>query len=482
MSVLALDIGTTALKIGVFGTKSQLLSLTRVPCGVSFSKPGWAQASPQAWWNIFLRELPKTCAVARVRPCDVEAIGLSTLCPALIPMDSKGTALHDAIIYLDQRSMNEVGTARRAVSDKAFARITGNRIAPGTTSLSSILWLKQNRPAICRRGAVFGHANTFVGHKLTGNFGIDWTNASLTGLFDIRKRQWSPELCEAFKIPADRLPAIHPAASVIGVISPEVSRLTGLKAGTPVAMGAADTACSALALGVKENAQAFASSGGSDVITVCTDTPKFDTRFLNRCHAIQGRWLIHGTVSTSGSAVEWFRGLLAGRDYDQLISHVRKSPDGANGVIFLPYLMGERSPLWNPHIRGAFLGLTAFVGINDMTRAIFEGVGYALRQIFESMERHMDVKLRNVVLVGNGARNMTWAQIRSDITGKTFFISPLEEAALRGAAMLAMMATSKGRALATADSSQGRVISPRKIKQHDENYAVFERNLSIISK
>ncbi len=481
--ILALDVGTTALKIGVFGRDLRLRSLRRAAYGLSFPKPLWAEASPELWWKLILRELPLAIRQAKIRPAQIDAIGISTLCPAMVAMDSSGEPLNDAIIYLDQRSVAQAKEIGQIVTPAAMAKITGNRMASGTISLPGMLWLKRHKPAIYRRSAMFGHANTFLCHKLTGQFGMDWTNASFTGLFDIRKRQWSAKLCAALGVDLAKLPPILAPSDVVGGVMERVSRITGIRAGVPVVMGAADTACAALAVGVTENGQGFASSGGSEVITACTDDPHFNPAFLNRCHVVPQRWLSHGTVSTAGSAVEWFKSLLGTGSYEEMIARITRSPDGANGVIFLPYLMGERPPIWNSHLRGAFLGLTPSVTADDMTRAVAEGVGYALRQIITAMEADGKVRLRKLTLVGSGARNKAWAQIKADITGRALALSPIEEAALLGSGMLAAVGSglypSYARVLAALAKPKCKTLRPRKIKQHERNYAAFRAGLTL---
>lgn len=452
--LLGIDIGTSSIKVGLFDINGRVIDIEREEHSIVSPEQEWAELPIKIVWHNFMCCLENLINKNRVNPTHIKAIGVSCLCPGLVPLDEKGEALINPIIgFMDKRSLEEVEIIKEKVGEEKVFKISGNKIMPGACSLTSMLWIKRNRKEIYEKTKVFGHINTFFVKKLTGKFGIDYTNASLTGIFETTGGlRWSKDIAEIIGIDIEKLPPLIPSDSIAGLLnSPEVIRL-GLPSGIPVAMGGADTACSALALGVVEHNQVFESVGTTNVITICSKKAVFDDRFVNRYHVVKDRWLYHGAMSSTGASLRWFRdefcqdliekereiGINA---YQTMSELAENSLPGANGVVFLPYMAGERSPVWDPEARGVIFGLNLQIKKSDIIRAILEGCGFGLRQIYEIAEEMVGQEIKEFISIGGGAKNKVWGQIKADITGKVIQVLYINETAVTGAALLGGLAT-----------------------------------------
>jgi xylulokinase len=391
---------------------------------------------------------------ACISPHEIAAVGLSNMIASVVPLDRKGRALRPAILYYDQRSVPQAEAIRRRVSEERITALTGNRVVPGNTSATSALWIKENEPELYARTALLALTNTLIWRWLTGEAAIDWTNAPYVGFLDYSKGCWAPEAFDWWGLDARLLPPVVPSTWT-GEVSAEAARITGLRQGTPVAIGAIDGAAVSLAVGALEPDQAFESCGTSDMVSFTTDEPQVIPEFTNRYHVVPGRWACNGVMSTPGAALQWFRDQVylpsastaaaaadaPGAAYCAMSREAAGSPPGANGLIFLPYMMGERSPIWDPHARGVFFGLSLSTTRADMIRAILEGAAYGLRQMFELAEERLGRRYERVISVGGGAQNRLWTQIKADVWGKVLLTPRMQEGACLGAAMVAGVAT-----------------------------------------
>jgi len=440
--LLGVDVGAQSVKVALFDGKGNVLGMAQLPHAVLRPHRGWAEADPDRWWEAFLKGLKEASDRAGVPPAQITGVGLSTMCPSLVAMDREGRALRPSILYLDRRSLAQVEAFLSSVGLERIFDITGNRVAPGTYSGSSMRWIKDHEPDVFARTFRFGHANSFLAARLTGHFAMDWTNASFTGLFETgRSRGWSLELCEAWGIPVEKLPEPLPSWARVGAVSRAAAGLTGLLAGTPVAIGGADTACSALGAGVTEPGQVFETAGTSDVLAFVTDHPRFDIRFMNRCHVVPDRWLAMGALLSPGAALSWLRDqILSVERYGVLDEEAEQSGAGANGVLFLPYMQGERSPIWDPFARGVFFGLSLETTRGDLVRALMEGTAYALRQNLEIAKKDLGLEVDRIRVGGGGAKSDLWCQIKADILGTPLLRLDKEETAALGASILAGIA------------------------------------------
>jgi xylulokinase len=448
--LISIDIGTTAAKVGlvnVEGTKAVSVLSSEYKNGVLHPKSLWAESYPEDWWTTVCQLIIKLFQQTNVSPSQVVGIGLCNTCPSLIALDDKGNALRPAILYMDQRSVKQARRLIRKVGRQTFAEIAGNRIAPGAFSITSMLWIKENEPEVYKKVYKFVHANGYFALKLTGETGIDPTNASFTGIFDLKKASWSNELIEKAGLDGEKLPKIFWSYKKVGEVNEYASKILGIEKGVPVAMGCADSAASALGCGIIKQGRVFETTGTSTVVAVLSSTPKFDTRILNRCYVMEGLWLHMGAMSTTGASLKWFKDNLCeieiqlsqkgdGNVYKILDELATKAPPGCDGLIFFPYMSGERSPVWDPNARGVFFGLTLSHTKAHMVRAILEGVAYGLRNNLEIIES-LGVTVEEVRAAGAAAKSNLWRQIKADVLGKKIAVSSVKDATMIGCAILA---------------------------------------------
>jgi xylulokinase len=451
--LLGIDLGAQSAKVALVDYQGKVHGFGQVGYDIQQPHTAWVEEDPETWWQAFLKGLEGAFQQANIKKSDIAGIGISNMCPSLVALDKKGNPLRPAILYLDRRSVSQSEQIIKKFGLEQIFQKVGNRIAPGTFSVTSMLWIKENEPEVYQKTYVLGHGNTFLAGRLTENFGIDWTNASFTGIFDTGgRRDWCFDLIEAIGLNREKLPQAISSPTLIGKISSNASRETGLPSGIPVAMGGADTACSAFGSGITELGQVFETTGTSDVISVCSDRPTFDIRLMNRCHVIPDRWLFMGAMVAPGAAYQWFREQFCGYEkeasaklgitaYELMDLEAKKAKPGSNGLVFLPYLAGERSPIWDPFARGLFFGFSLSSTRADFIRSILEGTAYGLRQNVEIVEKDLGFSISAFHTVGGGARSDLWNQIKADVINKTVHTLSIKETAVLGAALLGGLAS-----------------------------------------
>ena len=443
--LLGIDIGTSGVKLGLVSGAGKLLSAATAQHEVSHPQPGWAEMDPAVWLNGIRAALPAACQKAGVEPSQIDAVGFSAMYPVLVPLDSRLEPIHPGILYCDQRSIAQAEALAERLPRERFLQIAGNVITPGTCSMTSLVWLKEERPEVFRAASHFAHAAGAVAAQLTGRVVTDWSTASLSGLFETcGGYSWSEEICEAVEVPLEKLPLVVPPAARVGGLTTEAAHSLGLRPNTPVAAGAGDTACSALGLGIVDAGQACITCGTTDNLTACSNRPTFDASFANCCHVARDKWLFIATMSNTGGAVEWFRkrfssALPGGRDYDSLSDAASRVELGAGGVICLPYWQGERSPVWDPKAKAVFFGLHYGTTPAHLLRAILEGVAFASRQNLDMLES-LGAAPRQILLTGGAAKSDLWSQIRADVLSRPLQRVAVGETTLLGAALLAGVA------------------------------------------
>ncbi|MGQ9781864.1 MAG: xylulokinase [Nitrososphaeria archaeon] len=448
--IICIDLGTTATKVGLVDVNGpRLISVMsrEYPRGILHPKTTWAEGDLELWWKTVAETIKEIFSSTNIGAYNAVAIGVCNTCPSLTPIDRNGRALRPAILYMDQRSVQQAEKIRRKVGLDTLASIAGNRIAPGAFSATSMLWIKEEEPEIYRKAYKFVHANGFMGVKLTGQIGMDPTNASFTGIFDLRKARWSDDLSDCIGIDGDKLPDILWPYEKVGELSQDAAKELGVEKGIPVAMGCADSVSSALGCGITRPGRVFETTGTSTVVAVVSKTPTFDTRILNRCYIDRGLWLHMGAMSTSGGSLKWFKDNFCEGEVEEA-AKVRRNPYeildeeaesiglGSDGLIFLPYLSGERSPIWDAYARGVFFGLSLSHTRYHMVRAILESVAYGLRNNIEIIES-LGVKIEEIRVAGAASKSRLWRQIKADVLGKKVAVPRVKDSTMIGNAILA---------------------------------------------
>jgi xylulokinase len=441
---LSLDVGTSGVKACLFTADGVCCGERSATVNILTPRPGWSELDLKRVWEAVVK-ISRDLVASHEAGRRVVGIGLSASSPTVVAVDSTGRALSNGLTYADSRAQVRLDRIHKLVGDERYQRLTGNRLALALCSAAAMLHLADEVGASGPGGLRTGHLNSYLACRLTGRWVMDWTNASFTGLVNLRTPgEWSSEACEALEFPTRLLPELVAPWEPIGQLSAEAAAEFGLGRSVVVVAGAADTACSAYGVGCMNEGEVFESAGTSGVLTVCHARPLGSLLFLNRAHVVPGRWLSHGAMSAAGAAVRWLRdaiftgvGSCEPDDYAWINAEAAKSVPGAGGVVFLPYLLGERTPVWDPDARGAWVGMSVGTGRHDLVRAVLESVGYGMRQMLEIEETKRGLEVEEVLIVGGGARNQYWTQMKADITGKRYRKAGEVESASRGAAMLA---------------------------------------------
>lgn len=479
--LLGIDIGGINIKAGLFNKSGDLLGFSKIDNRIITPKPGWAELSPKYIWDKLPELINESCINSSVDVEKIASIGFGITCPTVLPLDEEGNPLRNAIMNFDQRSHKQVRDVLKKISEEEIFNITGNKLLSGAISIPSILWIKENEPEIYIRTFCFGHITTYLIYKLTGNLVLDFTQASFSGFFRTKDNFiWDVNLLKIFNLDEIKLPKLLPPDKIAGTLTKLASEKTKLNRGTVVAPGSADTVCSALGLGLFETGKIFISSGTSEIVSGCLNEPKFERRFLNRFY-IDNLWIFHAPISTSGAAIEWLKKILDHENnytrkdfYDFMTGMVNKSHIGSNKLIFLPYLQGERSPLWDSDARGVFFGLSLSTTVGDICRSICESIGFALKQNIEIAEKLLQTEIKDLLITGGGTKDPIWLQIKSDIMGKVLYVQSFSETGMLGAAMLGGICSGIYNGFLDA-INQAAKTSYYKINPNLENYKKYNK-------
>jgi xylulokinase len=442
--LLGIDVGTGGTRAVLIDGEGTVVA-SRTAEHVPFTSPetGWAEQDPHDWWHATCEAIKQVMASSRTTPGEIAAVGFSGQMHGAILLDADGEVLRPALIWCDQRTADE---ARELTSQLGEDQIINWTCNPALTNftLTKLLWVRKHEPKLFDRFRTLLLPKDYVRYRLTGELGMDMADASGTLLLDVANRRWSTEMARASGINPAVLPPLFESPDVCARISDSGAAATGLLKGTPVVAGAGDQAAGAVGLGVVRPGAVHATIGTSGVVFAATDRPALDPkgRLHTFCHAIPGRWHVMGVTQSAGLSLRWFRdnfGTLAedSRDpYERLSEEAAKVPPGCDGVLWAPYLMGERTPHLDPQARAALVGLAANHGRGHIIRAILEGVAFSLRDSF-SIFAEMKVPVTDIRLGGGGARSLLWRQIQADVYGHSVEVVEAEEGAAYGAALLA---------------------------------------------
>jgi xylulokinase len=418
--LLVHDLGTSGDKASIYDADGILQGAVTIPYGTTSPASSWCEQNPEEWWAAVAASTRAVLARAGIAPRAIAALTFSGQMMGCVPVDTDGNALRQAIIWADTRAQEQAKHISDSIGAETAYRICGHRPS-ASYSAAKIAWIRDNEPDVYVRAAAFLQAKDYIIGRVTGRFVTDPSDASGTNLFDLEKGIWSPELVEAAGLDFGRLPEVVPSTSVVSGLNAKGATGLGLLEGTPVVAGGADGSCAAVGAGAVDVDDAYVCLGSSAWVGVCTDDPLFDPemRTFTWAHLISDRYLPTGTMQTAGLSYEWLSGILQcgqGDDSTGLDSLAAEAPPGCNGLLFLPYLLGERSPHWNPHARGAFVGLTMAHQRPHLVRAVLEGTALNLRTILECFRR-LGVSSSELWAVGGGARSPLYLDILANVFG-----------------------------------------------------------------
>lgn len=450
--LMGIDVGTTGTRAVIVEPNGHVKgAATGEHQPMRMPRPGWAEQDPEDWWQAAIRAVRTALDTAGLSGADIAAIGLSGQMHGVTLLDKSNAVLHPALIWCDQRSQEQCDWITRRVGAQRLIELALN---PALTGFSApkLLWIRDHEPRVYERAAHFLLPKDFVRLRLTGEFATDVSDASGTLLFDVAHRRWSKEILAELSIDPGLLPRAEESPEITGEITRQTAQLTGLKAGTPVVAGGGDQASSAVGNGIVLPGLTSATLGTSGVIFSYTDAPKLDPggRIHTFCHAVPGKWHVMGVTQGAGLSLRWFRDQLSpvetgqagqgGADaYDLIVRQAEQIPPGSDGLLFLPYLMGERTPHLDPGARGMWFGLTAAHTRGHLIRSILEGVAFSLRDSLEIF-RELTIPVEQIRASGGGSRSPLWRQIQADIYGKEVVTLTESEGSALGAALLAGVA------------------------------------------
>jgi xylulokinase len=434
---LGIDSSTTATKALLMNDRGAVAAIGRSEYGFETPRPLWSEQSPHLWWDATVAAIREVLAQAGIDGGAVAGVGLTGQMHGLVLLDAGGEVLRPSILWNDQRTQAECDEIRERVGREELIAITGNDALTGFTA-PKVLWVRNNEPALFARAAHVLLPKDYVRLRLTDAYAIDRAGGSGTILFDLATRDWSAEVAHELDIPTEWLPPTFEGPDVTGTVTEEAAALTGLRSGTPVVAGGGDQAANGVGVGAVVPGVVAMSVGTSGVVFAATDRPLVEPagRLHAFCHAVPGMWHLMGVMLSAAGSYKWFKETLASDlSYDELNTAAAQAPAGADGLVFLPYLTGERTPHPDPLARGAFVGLTVRHGLGHMARAVMEGVAFGLRDSVELMAAEME--LGEVRVSGGGASSDLWLRIIADVIGLPVRIVGTAESAAHGAAMLA---------------------------------------------
>jgi xylulokinase len=436
---LGIDTSTTSSKALLIDTKGQVIAVASSMHTLQTPKPLWSEQDPAEWWVAVSASIKSVLEKAGISGESVIAVGLTGQMHGLVLLDENGKVLRPAILWNDQRTQSQCDEIHKRIGKEKFIKITGNVALTGFTA-PKILWVQENEPEVYAKAKHVLLPKDYIRLKLTGEYAMDKADGAGTVLFDLKARDWSSEVLDALKIDKSWMPRTFEGTEFTGHVTKEAAALTGLKVGTPVAAGGGDQAAQAVGVGAVEAGIVGLTVGTSGVIFATTPSALIEPegRLHAFCHAVPGMWHFMGVMLSAAGSLQWYRDSLApDMSFDDLVKEAESAPAGCEGLLFLPYLSGERTPYPDPLARGAFVGLTLRHNRAYMTRAVLEGVAFGLKDSFTLIQNAGLGKITQVRASGGGTKGALWRQILASVLEAELVTVNTSEGAAFGAALLA---------------------------------------------
>jgi xylulokinase len=456
--VLGVDVSTTATKAILVDEAGAVRGIGVSEYDYAVPQPLWSEQEPGLWWGGTQAAIRSVLDTTGAAAEDVAAVGLTGQMHGAVLLDAAGEPLRPAILWNDQRTSAECDAIREAVGPERLIAITGNDALTGFTA-PKLVWVRDHEPDVWARVAHVLLPKDFVRHRLTGEYALDKADGAGTILFDLAARDWSAEILEALRIDPEWLPPTFEGPAVTGVVTVEAAAATGLRAGTPVVAGGGDQASNAVGVGVVSPGTMALSLGTSGVVFAATDRPLFEPHGIVHafCHAVPERWHMMSVMLSAAGSLRWFRDALApGVPFEEIVATAAEVPAGSEGLFFLPYLTGERSPHPDPFARGAFVGLTVSHDRRHLVRAVLEGVAFGLRDGLDLMAAAGVPAPAQIRASGGGTASPLWRQILADVLGTEIATVNTSEGAAYGAALLAAVGAGW---FASVDAAAGELVT-----------------------
>lgn len=483
--VIGIDLGTSSVKTVLFDQNGKEIAQRAMEYPVYQPHNGWSEQDPEDWYQAAVATARYVMDISEVAPEDVLGIGMSGQMMGAVLLDDKGQPLRRAILWNDARTSEAAESVRKIIGDEKMMAINCNPVRPGLTA-AKIQWVKENEPDIWKKTAHILLPKDYLRYRLTGEYATEVSDASAMQLLDVRNRCWSPELLDAMDIKESMLGKMYESPDVTGTLTKEVANLLGLTEKTVVVGGAGDNAAGAVGTGVVAPGRAMTTIGTSGTVFAYADKPMMDkkARVYTFCMAVPGAWHFMGSVNSAGNSLKWYRNLFYtdDKEYDQINKDALKSKPGANNLIYMPYLTGEQSPHFDLKCRAGFVGLSATHTKADITRAVMEGITYALRDVLTAI-RESGIEPEVMRMCGGGSKSPFWRQLMADIYNMTVVLPDMnsENAAALGAGILAMVGS--GLYPTVADACDKIIVmrkdryepNPEFREIYDKTYAAYDK-------
>ena len=484
--LLGIDIGTSACKVAVFEKNGRVVATANGNYPVYYPRPGWAEQNPEEWWNALCGAIQEVLKTGNVAPDEIASVGVDGQSWSAIAVDKEGKVLTNTPIWMDTRAKDICDELNEKCGADKFLDLSGNSLQPSYTT-AKIIWYKRNKPEIYKKIYKILQSNSYITYRLTGNMTQDVSQGYGLHCFDMHTGTWSEEMCEMLDIPMEILPDIYQCHAVIGIVNEKASVECGLAVGTPVVAGGLDAACGALGTGVIHNGETQEQGGQAGGMSICLDTCKADPRLILSFHVVPDCWLLQGGTTGGGGVMRWLErefadfereeGKHVGKSSLELFNEIaEKVAAGSEGVIFLPYMSGERSPIWDPDAKGVFYGLDFSKTKGHFVRAAMEGVAFSLKHNLE-VAKEAGAEVSTLRAMGGSANSLLWTQIKSDVTGKPIVVPSSDTATTLGAAILAGVGIGMYK-----DFEEAVRLTVRNQRFHEpngDNFEVYEKNYQI---
>ena len=485
---MGIDVGTTGVKVLLVTSQGEVVASRTEEYPLYTPRPGWTEQEPEDWWQAVKRAASYFSSIG-LSLSDVEGIGLTGQMHGLVMLGTSGEVVRKAILWNDQRTASQASRIGELIGLRKVIEVTGSLPHTGFTA-PKILWVRDNEPSNFSRMKKFLLPKDYIGYKLTGDAITDVNDASGTSLFDVKKREWSQEIVGVLGLDPDILPTALESPSVRGELSERAAMELGMKKGIPVAAGAGDQGAAGVGAGAVGEGVASVNMGTSGVVFSGSDEYRYDPqgRLHSFCHAVPGKWSVMGVMLAAGGSLRWFRdalgdpersvSALTGQDpYDLLTAEAGRVPAGSEGLIFLPYLSGERTPHGDPYARGTFFGLSLRHGKPHMVRSVLEGVAFGLRDSVGIMAE-MGINLEEFRVMGGGSKSALWRGILADVFGHPVYTMKVDEGSSYGAALLGLVAAGayadvSNAVKAAVKTGEASAPNPDSSRVYDELYPLY---------
>lgn len=475
---IGMDISTTSAKAIIIDETGDVKAIGSTSQPISQPYPLWSEQNPSDWWDGMVSSIQSALKDSNLSGDDIAAVGLTGQMHGMVMLDEAGEVLRPSILWNDQRTQKQCDEMTEAVGFSRLIELTGNRALPGFTA-PKILWVKEHEPDIYAKCAQVLLPKDYIRYKLTGTYATDLAGAAGTSLLNVANRQWSDDVLEMLDIPREWMPPVHEGTQITGEISAETAKITGLSAGTPVVGGGGDQAAGAVGMGCVTPEKIGVTVGTSGVVFAPLANYAFepDGRLHAFCHAVPNQWHFMGVMLSAAGSLQWYHDTLApDSSFDDLLAEAVDIPAGSEGLYFLPYLTGERTPHPDPLARGAFVGLTSRHTRGHMTRAVLEGVAFGIKDMFELIANAGLPDSFEVRISGGGAKSPIWQQIIADVLQAPLVNVNTTEGGAFGAALLAAVGVGAFPDVASACEA---TINTGDEVQPSENAAVYQEHYAI---